>query len=75
MLYLSEAKLLNCQLSRLVYPIGLLRITDIVDLSDTKAQELLAKMAISSDADSPFTLQQGLLRYKGRIWVGNNQTL
>jgi hypothetical protein len=56
MLYLGEAKLLNCQLSRLLYPIGLLRITDIVDLSDTKAQELLAKMAISSDADSPFTL-------------------
>jgi hypothetical protein len=75
MLYLGEAKLLNCRLSRLLYPIGLLRITDIVDLSDTKAQELLAKMAISSDADSPFTLQQGLLRYKGRIWVGNNQTL
>jgi transposase InsO family protein len=43
--------------------------------NDSKAQELLAKLASSSANDPHFSLHQGLLRYKGRIWVGNNQEL
>lgn len=42
---------------------------------DDKAQELLTKLAVSPSAEPDFTLTQGLLRYKGRIWVGANSGL
>jgi hypothetical protein len=44
-------------------------------LSDVKAQDLLTKLALSDTSETHFTLQQGLLRYKGRLWVGNNLQL
>jgi hypothetical protein len=34
-------------------------------LSDAKAQDLLTKLALSDTSETHFTLQQGLLRYKG----------
>jgi hypothetical protein len=40
-----------------------------------RAQELLTKLAISDIAEPHFTLQQGLLRYKGRLWVGADEAL
>lgn len=42
---------------------------------DAKAQELLTKLAVSSSADSQFSLHQGLLRYNGRVWVGSDSAL
>ena len=38
--------------------------------SDARAQELMAKLAISANSEPNFSMHQGLLRYKGRIWVG-----
>jgi hypothetical protein len=43
--------------------------------SDTRAKELLTKLAVSQHAEPHFSLQQGLLRYKGRIWIGDAATL
>jgi hypothetical protein len=43
--------------------------------SDPKCQELLSKLAVSPGADLHFSLQQGLLKYKGRIWVGSDMIL
>jgi hypothetical protein len=43
-------------------------------LNDEQAQKLLAKLAISSPVDH-FTLHDGLIHYKGRIWLGNNSNL
>jgi hypothetical protein len=43
--------------------------------TDSKCQSLLSKLTVSPDADPHFKLQQGLLRYKGRIWVGPNAVL
>lgn len=40
--------------------------------ADARAQELLSKLAIASDAMPHFTLRDGLIRYKFRIWVGND---
>jgi transposase InsO family protein len=42
---------------------------------DAKCKTLLAKLALSPDAEPPFQLHQGLLRYKDRIWVGNDGAL
>jgi transposase InsO family protein len=42
---------------------------------DARAQELLAKLAVSPDSVPNFTLHDGLLRYKSRIWVGADPEL
>lgn len=38
---------------------------------DSVAQGLLTKLAVDPSAVPSCTLQDGLLRYKGRLWVGN----
>lgn len=43
-------------------------------LQDEKAQKLLAKLTIQSPFDS-FSLRDGLIRYKDRIWLGNSNSL
>jgi hypothetical protein len=43
---------------------------------DSQAQELLTQLTISSNNDnSQFTLVQGVIRHKGRVWLGNNTSL
>lgn len=44
-------------------------------LLDPSVKNLLSKLAVDQDAVPHFTLQEGLLKFKGRIWVGNNHTL
>ncbi|WVZ69502.1 hypothetical protein U9M48_018276 [Paspalum notatum var. saurae] len=43
--------------------------------ADTHAQDLIAKLLLDPMAVSSFSLSAGLLRYKGRIWIGNNPSL
>jgi hypothetical protein len=40
--------------------------------SHSKACELLTQLAVSPDAVPPYTLSQGLIHYKGRIWLGSS---
>ena len=42
---------------------------------DSHATALLAKLATSPDAVPSFTIDKGLLKFKHRIWVGNNPAL
>jgi hypothetical protein len=42
---------------------------------DSKAHELLSALAIAPDSIPHFTLKESILRYKNRIWLGNNETL
>jgi hypothetical protein len=42
--------------------------------SDPHCSKLLAELAISSPSGH-YSLQDGLIKYKGRIWVGTNQTM
>ena len=42
---------------------------------DDKAKELLQELVVRPPANSQYQLVQGLLRYKGCIWVGNNLEL
>jgi hypothetical protein len=43
--------------------------------ADEKAQQLLQKLALDPYADGQYSLDNGLLRHKGRIWVGPDITL
>lgn len=41
---------------------------------DDQAKKLLMELAVSPEAHQDYTLKEGVLRYKGRVWVGNNTT-
>jgi transposase InsO family protein len=41
--------------------------------SDPQAQTYIAQLSVAPDAVPHFSLQNGLLRYKNRIWLGNNK--
>jgi hypothetical protein len=41
---------------------------------DHQAKQLLVQLAVASDSHPDFKLQNGILRYKGRVWVGHNAT-
>jgi len=43
--------------------------------ADAMATELLSKLALNPDVVPHFSLHSGLLRYRNRIWVGNDQAL
>lgn len=40
--------------------------------SDPDASALLSQLAIDDSTRPPFSLQQGIIRYKQRIWLGSN---
>lgn len=42
---------------------------------DTRAKELLTKLAITDAHEPGFSLSQGLIRFKGKVWVGSNSGL
>jgi hypothetical protein len=44
-------------------------------LTDAVAQQLLAQLAVHSPDSDGYTLHNGLIRYNGKIWVGNNSAL
>ena len=44
-------------------------------VTDPRAQELLAQLTVHSPNDQGYSLQQGVIRCKGRIWVGDNSAI
>lgn len=44
-------------------------------VSDPFSSQLLTELTVNREARNHFSLQDGLLRYKGRVWVGNNSDL
>ena len=44
-------------------------------LLDDAAQQLLTKLTVDATSVPNFSLQDGLLRFKGRVWIGNNATV
>jgi hypothetical protein len=36
---------------------------------------MLARLAVASPDSAGFSLEQGLIKYKGNIWIGQNSTL
>jgi len=43
--------------------------------TDTQAQQLLQQLALSSPNDQGFSLEKGLIWFKGKIWIGQNSAL
>jgi hypothetical protein len=43
--------------------------------ADTNAQGLIAKLSLDGSVVPNFTLKDGLLRYKNRIWIGKDPDL
>jgi hypothetical protein len=43
--------------------------------NDSEASSLLQEMAISSPNSMSYSLNDGVVRHKGRIWIGNNSAL
>ena len=37
-----------------------------------EAKQLLTELSVQSDNGKGYTLQHGIIRHKGRVWVGNN---
>lgn len=44
-------------------------------ITDAVAQELLTSLAVHSPNDQGFTLEQGLIKYKNRVWIAHNSSL
>jgi hypothetical protein len=44
-------------------------------VTDAKAQEMLARLAVQSPDEDGYTLHHGLIRYHGRLWIGANTAL
>lgn len=40
--------------------------------SDPEAQQLLQQLLVDPAARPPYKLQNGIIMYRGRIWLGNN---
>lgn len=43
-------------------------------LEDPQAQQLLTELSLSSSPNTDYSLVDGIIRHKGRVWVGNNIT-
>jgi transposase InsO family protein len=50
---------------------------DIIDgyLRDEEAKRLLAKLVVNGSSVPHFSLQDGIIKFKNKIWVGNNQSM
>jgi len=40
--------------------------------SDPETMQLLTELAVSSENSKGYSLQNGIIRYKGRVWIGHN---
>jgi hypothetical protein len=54
-------------------PVWLQELVDAYQ-SDPHTAKLLSTLAINNTFGH-FSLQQGVIKYKGKIWVGNNSTV
>ena len=43
--------------------------------TDSEATDLLTQLSLDSAAQPPFSLRQGVILYKERIWLGSNAAL
>jgi hypothetical protein len=55
-------------------PDWLLQVLDSYS-RDEQAQKLLTALAVSPDTSGHYTLKTRLIRYKGRVWIGNDTSL
>jgi hypothetical protein len=44
-------------------------------VTDNQAQQLLAQLAVHSPDEQGYTLEKGLIKYKGKLWIAQNSSL
>ena len=71
---LSRAPAVQCAAISISQPQWLVDVLQSYE-NDPMAQELLTKLADTSVPTPNYTLQSGLIRYKGRLWIGNDAAL
>ena len=64
----------ECLTTSIAIPAWTLDVTSSY-VEDDNCLQLLQQLAIKQDDNSPFTLQSGILRYKGRIYIGKTSDL
>jgi hypothetical protein len=67
----TEAML--CSVSSSV-PQWLIKVLDSYN-QDPQAQKILTELVVQQDNSAPYSIQSGIIRYKGRVWVGNDSHL
>lgn len=40
--------------------------------ADPAAQQRMTKLALAPDSEPDYTLQDGILRFRGRVWIGED---
>ena len=65
---------LECSAVSIAQPQWLLEVADSYASND-QAKELIAKLVVDPQVVPHFTYRDGLLRYKQRVWIGNNPQL
>jgi hypothetical protein len=68
------------QPSSSLYAISSVQATWLHDIiagyqSDTVVQDKLSQLSIHSDSSSAYTLRDGVIRHRGRIWLGTNKQM
>jgi hypothetical protein len=43
--------------------------------TDPEASKILAQLALEPESRPPYSLHQGLIRFKNRLWLGSNRAL
>ena len=71
---LSRLHQLECSAVSIAQPQWLLEVADSYASND-QAKELIAKLVVDPQVVPHFTYRDGLLRYKQRVWIGNNPQL
>jgi transposase InsO family protein len=59
-----------CSVSSSV-PQWLIKVSDSYN-QDPQAQKLLTELVVQQDNSVPYSVHSGIIRYKGRVWVGND---
>jgi hypothetical protein len=57
-----------------VHPIWMQEVLNSYE-TDVQAQGLLLQLSVSSPSASGYSLHQGLIRYKGKVWIAQNSAL
>lgn len=70
----QPAPQVECAAITTVQPQWILTVTATYD-TDPQPQSKLSQLMLDSQAVPNFTLYHGLLRYRGRIWIGNAPVL
>jgi len=66
--------LLSLQAISEVQPIWIQEVLNSY-VTDPKAQSILTRLAVHSPDEEGYTLEQGLIKYKSKVWIASNSAL